>query len=286
MQNAKGFTLIELMVSMSISLVLLSSLMGFFLALSKNSYEEVIKLEISQDYLDVASYLRSLLGQAIFQPHCLHPEWLHGHSTEINHPMMPFIGNSDHMVLHHAQASSLRKTAMMIDANQQYPNLILNDYKLKTLAGSDLIEMITLTPLVVKEGKILNVDEVSGASGYLLATDCQSYVLGRYHRSGLNRYQVTDQSITDVQRYLSSENHIQYYKIHRTLLYVSYEKDQYYLIHNFLDGSNHMRFPNVKGLHVQRLADDWQMLNLTVWMPSLSPQNLVSHLLMIRLLNL
>ena len=286
MRKVKGFTLIELMISMAIGLVLLSSLMGFFLALSKDSHQEVMKLELSQDYMEVASYLRSVLGQAIFQPHCLHPEWLYDQTTEATHPMASFIAHGARILLHQASSEPLIETNKMIDAHQQYPNLILNAYPLKTLAGSDVLEMIALIPLVVKDGDILNVDEVNGAAGYLFVTDCYSYVLGRYKKSGLNRYKVAEQSLSDVQQYLNHETHIQYYKIHRSLLYVSYEKDRHYLVHNYLDGSNHMRFSNVKGLRIQQRANDWQMLNLNVLMPYLSSQNLVTHPLTIRLLNL
>ncbi len=286
MRKSMGFTLIELMISMAIGLSLLSSLMIFWLALSKNSHQEIIKLELSQDYLEAASYLRSTLGRAFFQPHCLNPEWLQYKSTEANHPIAPFIIRNERVTLHPTNSEALVETDTMLDASQQYPDLILNDYKLKTLVGSDLLEIIELVPLVVKDGEILNTDEVKGAIGYLYITDCQSHLLGRYQKSGLNQYKVTSQSESDVQRYLNNQSHIQYYKISRSLMYVSYEKDQHYLIHNFLDGSNHMRFPNVKGLTVQHSGEDWQVLNISLLMPYLSPANLVVQTLSIRLLNL
>lgn len=286
MRKTMGFTLIELMVSMAIGLSLLSSLMGFLLALSKNSHKEIIKLELSQDYLESASYLRSILGRAIFQPHCLNPEWLQYKATEASHPIASFIVRNERVILHAANSEALAETNIMLDANLQYPDLILNDYKLKTLAGSDLLEIVELVPLIVKDGEIINVDEVKGAMGYLFMTDCQTYLLGRYQKSGLNQYKVTSQSESDVQRYLNDQSHIQYYKINRSLLYVSYEKDQHYLIHNFLDGSNHMRFPNVKGLAIQHSENDWQVLSISLLIPYLSPTNLVVQTLYIRLLNL
>lgn len=286
MKKSMGFTLIELMVSLALGLLLLSSLMVFWLALSKDIHKEIIKLELSQDYLEVASYLRSTLGRAIFQPHCLHPEWLQYKITEKDHPMAPFMLKDERLILHHAHSGTLVETQIMLDAHQQYPHLVLNEYKLKTLVGSDLLEMIELIPLVVKEGDILNVDDVKGQIGYVLMTDCQSYVLGRYQKSGLNKYKISSQSQSDVQRYLSDSTHHQYYKINRSLIYVSYEKEQHYLIHNFLDGSNHMRFPSVNGLAAQYREDDWQILNLSVLMPYLLPDNLVVQALYIRLLNL
>lgn len=286
MRKVMGFTLIELMVSMAIGLLLLLSSMGFLLTLSKNSHKEIIKLELSQDYLEVAGYLRSILGRAIFQPHCLNPEWLQYKATESNHPIAPFIARHERVILHPANSEDLVETTVMLDADQQFSSLILNDYKLKTLADSDLLEIIELVPLVVQNGEIINVDEVKGAIGYLFITDCQSYLLGRYQKSGLNQYKVTSQSESDVQRHLSNQSYIQYYKINRSLIYVSYEKDQHYLIHNFLDGSNHMRFPNVKGFAVQHSEEDWQVLNLNVLMPYLSPTNLKLQALYIRLLNL
>lgn len=281
-----GFTLIELMVSMAIGLFLLSSFVGFLLALSKDTYQEVLKLELSQDYLEVASYLRSSLGRAIFQPHCLHPEWLQYKAAEENHPLAPYVVDQPRFVLHQGNASDLGDTQWMISSVEQYPDLILNDYKLKTLAGSDLLEITALTPLVVSDGKIQNVDDVVGAFGYILATDCQFYVLGRYEKTGLKQYRITERSQSDVQRYLNNQSHIQYYKVHRSLMYVSYEKDQHYLIHNFLDGSNHMRFPNVKGLKATQSGEDAQMITLALLMPYLVPHNLKVQDLCIRLLNL
>lgn len=286
MKKAMGFTLIELMVSLTLGLLLLSSLMVFWLALSKDLHKEIIRLELSQDYLEVASYLRSTLGRSIFQPHCLHPEWLQYKTTEKDHPMAPFMERNERVILHRANTGSLVETQAMLDAHQQYPNLILNDYKLKTLEGSDVLEIIELIPLTVKEGDIINMDDVKGQLGYLLMTDCQSYLLGRYQKSGLNKYKISLQSQSDVQRYLSDSTHHQYYKINRSLIYVSYEKEQHYLIHNFLDGSNHMRFPNVKGLTAQYWEDDWQILNLSVLMPYLFLDNIVVQTLYIRLLNL
>ena len=131
MRKAMGFTLIELMVSMAIGLLLLSSLMAFWLALSKNSHTAIVKLELSQDYLEVAGYLRSILGRAIFQPHCLNPEWLQYKATESNHPIEPFIARNERVILHSVNSETLVETTVMLDVDQQYPNLILNDYKLK-----------------------------------------------------------------------------------------------------------------------------------------------------------
>lgn len=286
---SQGFTLIELMVSMAIGLSLLSSLMVFWLGLSKSSHKEIIKLELSQDYLEVVSYLRSMLGRAIFNPHCLNPEWLQYQAIESDHPMAPFIMRKERVLRHIAnypENSSDHK--IMMDASFQYPDLVLNDYKLKTLEGSDLIEIIHLTPLSVAEGVIQNEDDVKGvASGYVLATDCQHYLLGRYHKSGLNQYRVADKTMNHVQSKFQKETHIQYYKINRTLMYVAHEQDQYYLIHNFLDGSNHMRFPNVQNMQInEALENDWQLLSLEVVVPNFDSAQQITKDIHIRLFNL
>ncbi|GAA5103381.1 PilW family protein [Wohlfahrtiimonas larvae] len=285
MHRAIGLTLIEIMVSMAIGLLLLSSLMVFWLALSQKSYEEVIKLELSQDYLEVASYLRSFLGRAIFHPLCLNPEWLNYQATEFDHPIRAFVTEQKRVIVHHANDDPLMENQKMLDVQQQFPNLVLNSYQLKTLVGSDLLEMIELIPLVVKDGEILNVDKVKGQIGYLLMTDCHNYMVGQYQKIGLDKYHVTVQTESDVQQYLDVQRHIQYYKVNRSLIYVIYEKGQYYLIHNFLDGSNYMRFANVMGLRIQNM-DDWQMLSLNLLMPYLSLDRLMIQTLYIRLFNL
>lgn len=284
---SKGFTLIELMISMAIGLSLLSSLMVFWLELSKNSHKEIIKLELSQDYLEVVSYLRSMLGRAIFHPLCLNPEWLQYQSIEKDHPMESLIARNERVFRYISNDPlSLSDHKVMIDTSLQYPSLALNDYKLKTLQGSDLIEIIHLTPLSIDDGMIRNSDDVKGiASGYILATDCQRYLLGRYHKAGLNQYRLSDKTMSHVQSKLHHEIHVQYYKINRTLLYVSYEHHRHYLVHNFLDGSNHMRFPNVKGLKIQP-NNDWQLLSLDITMPSFETARQITKEIHIRLLNL
>lgn len=283
----KGFTLIELMVSMGIGLSLLTSLMVFWLELSKNSHREIIKLELSQDYLEVVSYLRSMLGRAVFNPLCLNPEWLQYQSIENEHPMASLLARNERIFRHISnEPNNLSDYKVMIETSLQYPSLALNDYKLKTLQGSDLIEIIHLTPLSIDDGVIKNSDDVKGiTSGYIFATDCQRYILGRYHKSGLNHYSVSDKTMSYVKAKLRPEMHIQYYKINRTLVYVSYEHNQYYLVHNFLDGSNHMRFPNVKRLKIQP-NDDWQLLSLEIMMPSFEAAQQIKREVHIRLLNL
>lgn len=288
MKRLKGFTLIELMVAMSIGLSLLTALMTFWLALSKNSHKEILKLELSQDYLEIVSYLRPAIGRAIFQPHCMNPEWVQYKAIEHEHPMVPFVSRNGRMMIHQSKDNlGLAHTIVMQDAALQYPELILNDYKLRTLVGSDLIELVTLTPLSVEEGIIQNADELKGnASGYIYATDCRQYVLGRYHKSGLNQYRILDKTQQGIMNHLSQNTYVQYYKVSRSFIYMSYEQNRHYLIHNFLDGSNHMRFPNIQGMKVKQSEDHWQLLAFDLLLPMYGKDDPVHKELYIRLLNL
>lgn len=270
MRRDHGFTLVEIMVSMSIGLILLSALMTFWIALSKASHKEIIKLELSQNYLDVVSYLRSTLGRAIIEPHCLNPEWITNSNVGVDDPLVNLLSRKERLLIHKGDSSeALFVTTKMKDATLQYPDLWLGNYRLKTLEGSDLIELLYLTPLDIKDGIIQNDDEIKGGRfGDVFVTDCHHYILGEYYKNNAGRYFLSDQLGWDVARYLSDSYHLQYYKINRVLIYVAIDQGRYYLIYNFLDGSNFIRFADVEGLKVDLPKDeDLQLLQFYLLIP-------------------
>lgn len=287
MRKSKGFTLLEMMVSMAISLSLLSTLMIFWLALSKSSHQEIVKLGLAQDYAETVSYLRSTLGRIIFSPHCLNVEWLKYRKSE-DHPMEKVLFTKSHIQVHHAEDSdALVESFKMVVAEEQYPNFILNNYKLRVLQGSDLIELIYFTPLNVEDYKIVNKEDVKGGqSNYIMVTDCRSYILGEYSRTG-DHYNISLDTVNAVVSYLDDSLHLQYYKVNRALVYLSYEQGSHYLIYNFLDGSNYVRFPNVQGMRVEYSSEvNSELIQIQLLMPYLRADNIVDKKFSIRLFGL
>lgn len=288
-QRSKGFTLVEIMVAMSIGLTLLSAMMTFWLALSKNSHKEIVKLELSQDYLEVMSYLRSTIGRAIFHPHCNHPEWLKYQMAKDDHYMADIVARTQKVILHSAMNDeTFQITKNMVNARQQYPELMLGEYQLKTLEGSDLLEMVFLTPLNVQENIIQNSEELKGGrTGAVLATDCRNYTLGQYIKTTSGQYHLSTELAIDVVNLLNEQQYIHYYKVNRLLIYVIYDQSQYHLVYNFLDGSNHIRFSNVLGMKIAPLMkSSSQLLQLQLWIAEHRSNNIVHKDALIRALGL
>lgn len=286
-RQSAGFTLIELMVAMSLGLVLISALMAIWVELSKNSHKEIVKLEFSQDRLEVVSYLRSMLGKVTFEPYCMHPEWLMYKETDQNNGLVELITRKKRIEIH---SSSLESEALpaMVDVKAQYPDLNIGRYQLRTLAGSDLIDLVYLTPLNIVDNEIKNSDEVRGnRSGDILATDCRVYVAGQYVATSNGRYSLSQSLQFDVAKHLNIAKDIQYYKINRALIYVSYERDAYHLVINTMDGSNHVRFSNIQSIRVRHLIQqDPQLLHLRLYFHLASSDAVVAKDFYIRMLGL
>lgn len=286
-QKSSGFTLIELMIAMALGLILIVALMGVWVVLSKNSHKEIIKLELSQDYLESVSYLRSMLGKITFEPYCMHPEWLNYKDTEQNPALIQLITREAKFMVHKGGGES-EKSPTMMDAGIQYPDLDIGRYQLRTVAGSDLIDLVYLTPLNVVENEIKNSEEVRGnRSGDILATDCYSYVIDRYVATSNNRYNLSQSLQFDVAKHLKADRTIHYYKINRALIYTSYERDAYHLMINSMDGTNHIRFSNIQAIKVRHLVEqDPQLLKLRLFFNLPASDDVIAKDFYIRMLGL
>lgn len=281
----KGFTLLEIMVSMAIGLLLLSTLMTFWLSLSKNAHREIIKLGLAQDDTEAVEYLRSTLGKAIYEPNCLNPEWLipPGISTNIYSELL---FKNKGVAIHQSTSEYHELNSVMQNSLIQFPNLSLGNYSLRTLEGSDLIEMLYLTPLSVADNKILNSEGITGSRvGSVLVTDCRSYLLGEYERNG-NDYLLNQLFSKGINQYLLDDRYHQYYKVNRLLIYVIYEQGKYFLIYNFLDGSNFIRFPNIQSIKVSFDSSDNKLLNIQFLISGDGSIDLSKRQFYLRLLNL
>lgn len=284
MERNNGFTLLELLVSMAIGLTLLSTLMTFWLALSRNTHQEIIKLGLAQDDVEVAEYLRSTLGKAIYAPNCLNPEWLIYEESDQN-TLSNLLFRNRGVVIHKSIIESSNDIAMQ-NAATQFPDLFLGNYRLRTLEGSDLLEILYLTPLSVVSGQIINTEDIRGArAGSILVTDCRTYLLGEYERKG-DDYFLGSQFSRNVDLHLYDDRYHLYYKINRLLIYVSYEQGVYFLIYNFMDGSNFIRFPSVQGLTVDFELDDHNLLNVQLLLSSGKTGVSIERQIYVRLLNL
>lgn len=285
MKNVQGFSLVELLTSMSLGLIVLSTALSFWIALSKDSHREILRLQLSQEYADVVSHLRSTLGRAVLYPQCMNPEWLH--RKEVIADGLTWVDRAEKVIIHSVNSvDTLDERTAMLDVSRQYPQLDLGAYRLRTLQGSDVIDLVVLTPLVVVERQISNWDVLHGGrSGSLLVTDCQSYVIGSYERVRSDRFVVGSQLSQAIVNHLDSTKHLQFYKVSRVLIYVSYEQDKHYLIHNFLDGSNFIRLPNIKGLKVMRDSEDVGLLNIEVLIPSIQSGAVQSKRFHVRMFN-
>lgn len=284
MKINKGFTLIELMVSMAIGLILLSTLVTFWVALSKNAHQEIIKLGVSQDGAEAVEYLRATLGRAIYEPACLNPEWLIGAKMD-DSAFSKLLFKSKGLVVHKS-ASEHGDVSMMQNASMQFPSLLLGDYRLRTLVDSDLVEMIYLTPLSVVNDQIINAEDIRGSRvGTVLVTDCRTYLLGEYERYG-DDYSIAQQFSREINQSLSDVQHHQYYKVNRLLIYVSYEQGAHFLIYNFMDGSNFIRFASIQGLKVDFEPDDYNLLKIQLLIEGYGSTVSTDRQFHVRLLNL
>ncbi|WP_233491621.1 PilW family protein [Wohlfahrtiimonas sp. G9077] len=269
MRRDQGFTLTELMVGMSMGLILIVGFVSVWMVLSQSSHQEMRRYERLQDYVEAASYLRQNLGDAIFDPLCPHPEWLDLPTPKVQ--------------LHRSMLPLDVGTKKMVSANTQFRDWPL-DANIKSLAGFDALELTHLTPLMVEHGVVINDQTLRGTrEGVLLATDCRHVVTGRYRREGQGAVYVLPDTMHQIQRTFDAERYIQYYKVNHDLYYVIYENGQYQLVHNFLDGANHMRFYGIEGLVLHALQAS-QLLEMTLYIQgdlAAEPKDLS-----IRLLNL
>lgn len=269
MRRNAGFTLTELMVGMSIGLILMTGFVAMWMSLSRNSYQEIRRYELLQDYVEAASYLRQNLGDAIFEPLCPHPEWL-----DLPQPKLK---------IHHSSLKPAIGTKKMVAANTQFADWSVGT-NIKSIAGFDVLEVTHLTPLIVDNDVIINDQTLRGMrEGELIATDCRNVVSGRYRREGQGAVYILPEVVHQIQRTLDPNRYIQYYKVNHDLYYVTYESGQHQLVQNFLDGANHMRFYGIEGLVLDEMADR-QLLALTLYVRGDPDTTLKS--LTIRLLNL
>lgn len=268
MPRRDGFTLTELMVGMSMGLILIVGFVSVWMVLSKSSHQEIRRYELLQDYVEAVSYLWQNLGDAIFDPLCPHPEWL-----DLPEPKLQ---------VHRSMLPLNVGTKKMVAAQTQFPDW--GTTNIKSLSGFDVLELTHLTPLQVSDDIIINDQTLRGArEGDLIATDCRHVVAGRYRREGQGAVYVLPETVHQVQRTLDADRYIQYYKVNHDLYYVTYESGQYQLVHNFLDGANHMRFYGIEGLVLGQMLDR-TLLDVTLYVRGDTEPRRKS--LSIRLLNL
>lgn len=272
-KRSNGFTLLETLTAMSIGSVLLSGFLYYWIALSKNSHDEWIKLEFSQDYGDVFNYLREYLGKNIYHPYCLNPEWLNrqGEANDALDATKVTVDYPHAITVHQSEENdgeSMKSYATL------FSNLDLGTYTLKVLSSSDLLEIYSLIPLTVNETHIESHDALKNSNhGYILATDCRNYIVGDYYEKNA-QFHMKNETFADIQQFLMKDRAIQYYKINRELLYVVKERSEYYLVHNFLAGANFVRFHNVKKMMIESsINDDYQLFRFIFDIPTVKKQD-------------
>lgn len=256
MARVKGFALLEMMLALAIGLSLLSVILIIWIALSKNTHKEIKQYEAGQDYVEVVSYIRQVFGQAIFHPHCPNIEWLKYKKTVESSSIERLVRGLETPVAiyDYSSQSSGQQPVIIGELVGQQDKLVL---------GANIIEYSSLTPLqVADQSRIMNVEDIKGVrEGYVLATDCQGYVIGQYGRNQKNESVLLQPLVDDVGNYLNAQGAIQFYKINRELLYLVNENGQNQLVHNFLNGSNYIRLYGVEGFLVQFIdPEDRQLL--------------------------